>query len=224
MPGFSPRGNAPRADPGVPGQIVVAAVLGAAAYPAAARYVRTWRDGQGSAGTMQGGALSPLLSNIYLDEFDQALLQRGVRLARYADDFVLAVPDERSAHAALELAARELHKLRLKLNPAKTRIQCFSAGEVVWLGYRFHPQLIAAAPAPVDESLSFAAWWQAARQSVLEAPAKVAAQVTPKATQLGEQVKARVSAGLSQVKARWRKQSEPEPKQEPKPEPKQGKK
>lgn len=183
-------------------------VAAAAAYPAAARYVRERWKAESGVGAMQGGALSPLLSNIYLDEFDRAMLGHGVNLARYADDFVMAAPDERSAHAALELAARELHKLKLRLHPAKTHIRRFSDGDVVWLGYRFHPHLTAAAPAPVDEKMSLAEWWKAARQSVREAPAKVAAQVAPKAAQVSERVQGQVSAGVERVKALWRRKEE----------------
>ncbi|MFQ5421652.1 MAG: reverse transcriptase domain-containing protein, partial [Anaerolineae bacterium] len=48
-----------------------------------------WRPDQTTAGTSQGSALSPLLCNLYLHSFDQAMQQRSITLVRYADDFVI---------------------------------------------------------------------------------------------------------------------------------------
>lgn len=114
--------------------IAGATVLAAAAYPMASRLVRDKWLRRGGTGTFQGGALSPLLANIYLTPFDQALERHGLHLARYADDFVIAARDEQSAHQALELAARELQRLKLNLHPAKTWVRRFDQ-EIEWLGY-----------------------------------------------------------------------------------------
>jgi len=75
------------------------------------------------AGTPQGGVISPLLSNIYLHAFDQALVARGVgTLVRYADDFVVLCRTEGQAEAALEAAREVLAGMGLELHPDKTRV------------------------------------------------------------------------------------------------------
>jgi len=76
-------------------------------------------------GTPQGGAISPLLANIYLHRFDTAWragLERRLqaRLIRYADDFVVLY--RRSGDAVHEVAAEQLQALGLALNSAKTRV------------------------------------------------------------------------------------------------------
>jgi len=87
-------------------------------------------------GALQGGPLSPLLANIYLHRFDQAMTDVGQNLVRFADDFVLCCPGREAAERAGELAARELADLRLRLNPAKTRVVSFEQG-FHFLGHRF---------------------------------------------------------------------------------------
>lgn len=87
-------------------------------------------------GALQGGALSPLLANIYLHRFDQAMTDAGENLVRFADDFVLCCPTQEAAGRAGERAARELAALRLRLNPAKTRVVSFRQG-FNFLGHRF---------------------------------------------------------------------------------------
>ena len=52
-------------------------------------------------GTPQGGPLSPLLSNVVLDELDQELARRGLRFVRYADDFQVFVRSERAGHRVM---------------------------------------------------------------------------------------------------------------------------
>jgi len=112
-----------------------AAALGMVAYPAAARAVRRHLGGR-AAGAVQGGSLSPLLSNVYLHEFDVAMTRAGLHLVRYADDFMILCRDEAGAREALALAARKLAEMRLRINPEKTRVAPFDAG-FVFLGYRF---------------------------------------------------------------------------------------
>jgi len=82
----------------------------------------------GEVGTPQGGALSPLLANVYLHEFDVAMVKRGHQVVRYADDFVLLGRDEGEARRALADAERVLASLRLRLNVAKTRLVPFDEG------------------------------------------------------------------------------------------------
>ncbi len=89
-----------------------------------------------SRGTLQGGALSPLLANIYLHHFDLPMVERGHRLVRYADDFVICCETREEAESAGREAARILADLRLRLNPEKTRLVTFSRG-FRFLGHRF---------------------------------------------------------------------------------------
>lgn len=86
------------------------------------------RWGEGPVGASQGGALSPLLANVYLHEFDVAMVKRGHQVVRYADDFVILCRDEGGARRALADAEKVLGSLRLRLNGAKTRIVPFDEG------------------------------------------------------------------------------------------------
>ena len=74
-------------------------------------------------GSPQGGNLSPLLANIYLNEFDQEYLKRGVPCVRYADDIVLLAKSERAAKRLLETSTKYLEgTLKLKVNQEKSRV------------------------------------------------------------------------------------------------------
>ena len=74
-------------------------------------------------GTPQGGPLSPLLSNIVLDELDKELERRGHCFVRYADDVIVLVGSERSAERVQNSLINYLEgKLRLKVNRQKSRI------------------------------------------------------------------------------------------------------
>jgi RNA-directed DNA polymerase len=78
------------------------------------------------AGSPQGGPLSPLLSNIVLDELDRELEARGLRFVRYADDCNIFVKSERSAHRVMDsLVVYIEEKLKLKVNREKSGVgQC----------------------------------------------------------------------------------------------------
>jgi RNA-directed DNA polymerase len=74
-------------------------------------------------GTPQGGPLSPLLSNLVLDELDRELERRGHRFARYADDCNIYVRSERAGQRVMESITRFItHKLKLKVNEAKSAV------------------------------------------------------------------------------------------------------
>lgn len=74
-------------------------------------------------GVPQGGPLSPLLSNVVLDELDQELEQRGHRFVRYADDANIYVRTERAGQRAMESVTRFIEKrLRLKVNASKSAV------------------------------------------------------------------------------------------------------
>ncbi|HRI93048.1 MAG TPA: CRISPR-associated endonuclease Cas1 [Accumulibacter sp.] len=90
-----------------------------------------------SAGVAQGSPLSPLLANLYLDGFDEAITAvDGRHLVRYGDDFVIVCGDSDSAERALEDAALWLRAAGLDLNYDKTRIALFRQG-VRFLGVLF---------------------------------------------------------------------------------------
>ena len=73
-------------------------------------------------GSPQGGNLSPLLANIYLDEFDKEFLRRGIPCVRYADDIVLLAKSKRASERLLESSTRYLEeKLKLTVNREKSR-------------------------------------------------------------------------------------------------------
>jgi len=85
-------------------------------------------------GTPQGSPLSPILSNIILDELDKLLESRGHRFVRYADDIVIFVKSEQSAERVLSKVTNLLEKrLKLKVNLAKSDIRKYS--ELNYLGY-----------------------------------------------------------------------------------------
>lgn len=72
-------------------------------------------------GTPQGGPLSPLLSNVVLDELDKELEKRGLCFVRYADDCVIFVKSKRSGNRVMENVSRFIEeKLRLKVNLEKS--------------------------------------------------------------------------------------------------------
>jgi RNA-directed DNA polymerase len=74
-------------------------------------------------GTPQGGPLSPLLSNIVLDELDRELERRGHRFVRYADDNNIYVGSERAGQRVMESITRYLTtKLKLKVNQTKSAV------------------------------------------------------------------------------------------------------
>lgn len=69
-------------------------------------------------GIPQGSVVSPMLANLYLDELDEALLARGLRLVRYADDFLVLCKTQEKARAAAELTEAVLEQMELELDEA----------------------------------------------------------------------------------------------------------
>ena len=87
-------------------------------------------------GTPQGGPLSPLLSNLLLDELDKELERRGHKFVRYADDCNIYVRSERAGLRVMENVTKFLHKkLRLKVNEQKSKVG--EASERDFLGFSF---------------------------------------------------------------------------------------
>jgi group II intron reverse transcriptase/maturase len=88
-------------------------------------------------GTPQGGPLSPLLSNILLDDLDKQLEQRGHRFVRYADDCNIYVKTQRAGERVMESVKTFLEKkLKLKVNPKKSKVD--RAKSVKFLGFSFY--------------------------------------------------------------------------------------
>ncbi|SHL49433.1 group II intron reverse transcriptase/maturase [Anaerocolumna jejuensis DSM 15929] len=88
-------------------------------------------------GSPQGGNISPLLANIYLNEFDQEFQERGVAFVRYADDIVLLAKSDRAAKRLLESSTKYLEgKLKLKVNQEKSRVvSVFAIRNFKYLGF-----------------------------------------------------------------------------------------
>jgi group II intron reverse transcriptase/maturase len=89
-------------------------------------------------GSPQGGVISPLIANVYLDSFDQFMKSRGHRLVRYADDILILCRTKSAAVNAFEQASRYLEgELRLSVNREKSHI-CHSLKGVKFLGVSIH--------------------------------------------------------------------------------------
>lgn len=108
---------------------------------------RRWRTGgkKSRQGTPQGGVVSPLLANIYINRLMRHWRQTGAsqrlgRIVSYADDFVILCASAHQAQESLVLVSRWLRKLGLAIHPDKTRL-CF-ARQVPFdfLGYTFGPR------------------------------------------------------------------------------------
>jgi RNA-directed DNA polymerase len=107
------------------------------------QYLRTgiMQDGVASPrsqGTPQGSPLSPLLSNIILNELDKELERRGHSFCRYADDFVIFVRSEKAAQRVYDSAVDFIEKkLKLRINRSKSQITKYH--RLTFLGFGFLP-------------------------------------------------------------------------------------
>lgn len=91
-------------------------------------------------GSPQGGVISPLIANIYLDAFDQAMRERGQRIVRYADDILIFSRSRAGAENALAQATKILEeKLKLTVNQSKSHIAHSDEG-VKFLGVEIGSQ------------------------------------------------------------------------------------
>lgn len=88
-------------------------------------------------GTQQDGVISPLLANIYLDEFDWYMKKRGYPLVRFADDAIIFCKTKREAQKAYQCAQEILEeKLQLTMHTEKTKVVHFDEG-FRFLGFDF---------------------------------------------------------------------------------------
>ncbi len=91
-------------------------------------------------GTPQGGNLSPLLSNIMLNELDKELESRGLNFVRYADDCLIMVRSEKAANRVMESITTFItKKLGLKVNVEKSKIA--RPNEIKYLGFGFYKKI-----------------------------------------------------------------------------------
>ena len=90
-------------------------------------------------GTPQGGVISPLLANIYLNELDWEMAGRGHEMVRYADDMVVLCRDQEEAERVMERIKAWMSQAQLSLHPEKTRMVDMGVGgnHFDFLGYRF---------------------------------------------------------------------------------------
>lgn len=96
--------------------------------------LREWTPEEGSP---QGGSISPLLSNIYLNPLDHLMAQQGFEMVRYADDFVILCRSPEEANRALEVVRQWTAQAGLTLHPDKTKIVDARESSFDFLGYRF---------------------------------------------------------------------------------------
>jgi RNA-directed DNA polymerase len=89
------------------------------------------------AGTPQGGCISPLLSNIYLNPLDHLMAEQGFEMVRYADDFVILCRSPEDAARALAVVQAWTAEAGLTLHPEKTTIVDARVNGFDFLGYRF---------------------------------------------------------------------------------------
>ena len=103
-------------------------------------------------GTPQGGNLSPLLSNIMLNELDKELEARGLRFVRYADDCVIAVGSSAAANRVMHTITKWIEKkLGLKVNATKTKVT--TPSKLKYLGFGFWKDAVGWKARPHKESV-----------------------------------------------------------------------
>lgn len=97
------------------------------------------REWEPTEGTPQGGVISPLLANIYLNALDWLMVENGWQMVRYADDMVVLCSDAETAREALAAIQEWMTEMELTLHPEKTRTVDMNqtGSHFDFLGYRF---------------------------------------------------------------------------------------
>ncbi|WGD28404.1 CRISPR-associated endonuclease Cas1 [Ancylobacter sp. WKF20] len=157
--------------------------------PPVVRLIGRWLSAEPEArGLPQGSPISPLLSNFYLDHLDDRLTGRGVRLVRFADDFLVLCRSPDGAGAALERVRDILGELGLRLNLDKTRLIDFDRG-FQFLGRKFVKSFVLAGTVleeeEEDEAMSIAGpsgAWSAGNPMDAALPAPADANAAPRLT------------------------------------------
>lgn len=102
-----------------------------------AGYMEEGKYHQAEAGTPQGGVISPLLANIYLNELDWELDAHNIRFVRYADDFLLFAKTKEDIQKAECVTEAKLQELGLEISIEKTKIVDFNDDDFDFLGFTF---------------------------------------------------------------------------------------
>jgi RNA-directed DNA polymerase len=93
-------------------------------------------------GVPQGAVLSPVLSNLYLNQLDHLMSDDGFEMVRYADDFVVLCRSEFEAEVALQMIREWVEQAGLTLHPTKTKIVDSRVESFAFLGYSFRGEKI----------------------------------------------------------------------------------
>jgi RNA-directed DNA polymerase len=88
-------------------------------------------------GTPQGGVISPLLANVYLNELDWTWAENNIRFVRFADDFLLFAKTEKDIKKAAEITKQKLAELGLELASEKTKFVNFDDDDFDFMGFTF---------------------------------------------------------------------------------------
>ncbi|NJR61337.1 MAG: CRISPR-associated endonuclease Cas1 [Cyanobacteria bacterium CRU_2_1] len=103
-------------------------------------------------GVPQGAVVSPILANLYLDDFDEIMMAAGLKLVRYGDDFVVLAKSQQRVVQAEQEVADLLETMGLQLHPDKTQITNFDRG-FRFLGHVFAGSLVIPAKPPKPKPL-----------------------------------------------------------------------
>lgn len=102
-------------------------------------------------GSPQGGVISPLLMNIYMDKFDQEMKNKNIRIVRYADDILIFAKSKSEAGRCKEIATKILEQeLKLTVNVKKTHITNIDKG-IAYLGFIIKRKYISIQPKRIEK-------------------------------------------------------------------------
>ncbi|ETJ35629.1 RNA-directed DNA polymerase Reverse transcriptase, partial [human gut metagenome] len=102
-------------------------------------------------GSPQGGVISPLLMNIYMDKFDQEMKDKNIRIVRYADDILIFAKSKSEAGRYKEIATKILEQeLKLTVNVKKTHITNIDKG-IAYLGFIIKRKYISIQPKRIEK-------------------------------------------------------------------------
>lgn len=102
-----------------------------------AGYMEEGKFHQADSGSPQGGVISPLLANLYLNELDWELDLNNIRFVRYADDFLLFAKSKEDIKRAEQITKNKITELGLEISIEKTRIVDFNQDDFDFLGFTF---------------------------------------------------------------------------------------
>lgn len=103
-----------------------------------AGYMEEGKYYETTSGTPQGGVISPILANIYLNELDWELEKEGIHFVRYCDDFLLFAKTEEEIKRAGEIAKRVIESLGLEVAINKTKFVDFNKDNFKFVGFEFN--------------------------------------------------------------------------------------